>query len=184
MDEAGADYRVSKNTLIKLAAKGTDAEGISELLTGNNALGTTTGDPVPLAKALVDYAKGNDKFVVKGGVLGGRRLGFENIKALADLPGREVLLATMLGTMNAVPGGFVRVLAAVPQSLVYALAAIKEQKEGQAPKHLPDHSRIITTRQIFWGQRPDNLAQETACIRRNKKWQTSPKPMLLNSSKI
>ena len=132
VDEAGADYRVSKNTLIKLAAKGTDAEGISELLTGNNALGTTTGDPVALAKALVDYAKGNDKFVVKGGVLRGRRLEFENIKALADLPGREVLLAQMLGAMNAVPGGFVRTLAAVPQGLVYALAAIKEQKEGQA----------------------------------------------------
>lgn len=129
IDEAGGQYRVAKNTLIKLAAKGTDAEPLSEMLVGNNALGTTTQDPVALAKTLVEFAKGNDKFSVKGGVLSGKLLDFAQVKAMADLPSREVLLATVLGAMNAVPTGFVRVLAAVPQNLLYALSAIRDQKE-------------------------------------------------------
>jgi large subunit ribosomal protein L10 len=129
--EAGGQYQVAKNTLVKLAAKGTGAEALSEMLVGNNALGTTTGDPVALAKALVEFAKGQEKFSIKGGVLKDKTVTYEQIKALADLPSRDVLLATLLGTMNAVPSSFVRVLAAVPQNFLYALSAIREQKEAQ-----------------------------------------------------
>ena len=130
--EAGGQYQVAKNTLIKLAAKGSGAEALSDLLIGNSALGTTVGDPVALAKALVEFAKGQqEKFSIKGGVLKDKRVSFEQIKALADLPSREVLLGSLLGTMNAVPTGFVRVLAAVPQNFLYALSAIRDQKEAQ-----------------------------------------------------
>ncbi|MFH1136275.1 MAG: 50S ribosomal protein L10 [Pseudomonadota bacterium] len=130
--QAGGEFQVAKNTLAKIAAKGTDAECISGLLHGNNGLGTTIKEPAAFAKALVEFAKTNDKFVIKGGGLGGRLLDFNQVKAMADLPPREVLLAMMLGAMNAVPGGFVRVLAAVPQKLVYALAAIRDSKESPA----------------------------------------------------
>jgi large subunit ribosomal protein L10 len=129
--DAGGQYQVAKNTLVKLAAKGTGAEALADLLVGNNALGTTTGDPVVLAKALVEFTKGQDKFSIKGGVLKNKLVTFEQIKALADLPSREVLLASLLGTMNAVPSSFVRVLAAVPQKFLYALSAIRDQKEAQ-----------------------------------------------------
>lgn len=132
LDEAGANYQVAKNTLVKLAIKGSDAEVITDLLSGSNALSYTSGDPAAMAKALVDFAKDNDKLEIKGGVLGGKLLDYNQIKAIADLPSREVLLATVLGAMNAVPTGFVRVLAAVPQTLVYALAAIRDQKEQAA----------------------------------------------------
>lgn len=126
--EAGAGYQVAKNTLIKLAAKGTPAEQLDALLDHNNALGYTYGDPAALAKALNDFAKANDKFVIKGGTLGDKVLNPAQVKALANLPGREALLSSMLGTLNAVPTNMVRVLAAVPQKLLYALTAIKDQK--------------------------------------------------------
>ena len=126
----GAKYQVAKNTLIKRAAQGTAVEKVFELLVGNNALSTTETDPVPLAKVLVEFAKANEKFVVKGGVLENKPVTPQQIKAIADLPSREVLLATMLGTMNAVPTGFVRVLAALPQGLMTALSAIRDQKES------------------------------------------------------
>lgn len=128
--EAGSEYQVAKNTLVKLAAKGTPLEQLADMMVGNNALATTTGDPAALAKALSDFAKGNDKFVIKGGTLGDKVLSPAQIKALANMPSREVLLGSFLGTLNAVPTNFVRVLAAVPQKLVYCLAAIRDQKEA------------------------------------------------------
>lgn len=127
---ADGHLQVAKNTLIKIAVKDTSAESISEHLSGNNALGFTNHDVAALAKSLMEFAKQNDKLVIKGGVLGDKPITPAGIKALASLPSREVLLATMLGTMQAVPAGFVRVLAAVPQKLVYALAAIRDQKEA------------------------------------------------------
>ncbi|MDL2226186.1 50S ribosomal protein L10 [Deltaproteobacteria bacterium OttesenSCG-928-M10] len=130
MRAAGCDYQVAKNTLVKLAAKDTPMSHLSDMMVGNNAIGYTKGDPAALAKALSDFAKTNDKFVIKGGVLGDKVLNPAQIKALASLPSREVMLATLLGTMNAVPTSFVRVLAAVPQKLLYALSAIRDQKEA------------------------------------------------------
>lgn len=130
MREIGAEFQVAKNTLVKLAAKDTPMDQLSDMMLGNNALGFTKGDPAALAKVLSDFAKANDKFVIKGGVLGEKVMNQAQIKALASMPSREVMLATLLGTMNAVPTSFVRVLAAVPQKLVYALAAIRDQKEA------------------------------------------------------
>lgn len=130
MRAVGCDYQVAKNTLIKLAAKDTPMSQLGDMMAGNNAIGYTKGDPAALAKALSDFAKTNDKFVIKGGVLGEKVLNPAQIKALANLPSREIMLATLLGTMNAVPTSFVRVLAAVPQTLLYALSAIRDQKEA------------------------------------------------------
>ena len=129
VSEAGGSYQVVKNTLLRLAAKGTDAEKLSELYAGNNALGTTKEDPVSLAKALVDFTKENEMLSIKGGVLSGKVLDLSQIQSIATLPSREVLLAMMLGAMNAVPTGLVRVLNGVMANFVYALVAIKDQKE-------------------------------------------------------
>ncbi len=128
--EAGASYQVAKNTLVKIAAKDSPTEKLSDMMTGNNALGFTYGDPAALAKALAEFAKTNDKFVIKGGALGEKILNPAQIKALASLPSREVMLSTLLGAMNALPTNMVRVLNAVPQKLVYALSAIRDQKEA------------------------------------------------------
>jgi large subunit ribosomal protein L10 len=126
--QSGGEFKVTKNTLVKLAAKGRPSERLGELLVGNNALGYTEADPAALAKVLQDFAKEQDKFKIKGGLLKDRLIDPAQIKALAALPPREVLLSSLLGTMQAVPSGLVRVLAAVPRQLLYALVAIRDQK--------------------------------------------------------
>jgi large subunit ribosomal protein L10 len=126
--QTGAEYRVVKNTLLKLAIKETGTACIEPLLSGPTAIAITDADPVAPAKVLSEYAKANAKFELKGGSLEGTVLSIADIKALADLPSREVLLAKMLGSMNAPVTNFVGVLAAVPRSLVQVLAAIQDKK--------------------------------------------------------
>jgi large subunit ribosomal protein L10 len=82
------------------------------------------------AKVLCEFAKDNDKLQIKAGIMDGSVLDADGIKRLSELPSREVLLATVLGTMNAVPTGLVRALNNVPERLVYALKAINDQKEA------------------------------------------------------
>jgi large subunit ribosomal protein L10 len=128
--EAGVDYRVVKNTLLRLAAKDTDAGCLDEFLSGPTAIAMVEEDPVAPAKALVDFAKKNEVFELKAGMLDGKLLDAAAIKALSDLPSREELLGKMLGSMSAPATNFVGVLAAVPRSFVQVLAAIKDQKEA------------------------------------------------------
>jgi len=126
----GVEYRVVKNTLLRLAAKGTPAECLDEYLVGPTAIAFAADDPVAPAKALVDFAKASKVFELKAGMLEGKLLTIADITALSDLPSREQLLATILSSMNAPASNFVGVMAAVPRSLVQVLAAIKDQKEA------------------------------------------------------
>ncbi len=122
------EYLVAKNTLLKLAAKGTDAECLNAHLVGPTAIAIVMGDPVAPAKVLTAFAKANPKFELKAAALDGKLLSIADIKALSELPSREVLLAKLLGSMNAPVSNFVGVLAAVPRSLVQVLAAIQDKK--------------------------------------------------------
>ena len=126
----GVEYRVVKNTLLRLAAKDTGVACLDEFLVGPTAIALVNNDPVAPAKALVEFAKQNSIFELKAGMLDGKLLAVDEIKALAELPSREELLAKMLGSMSAPATNFVGVLAAVPRSFVRALAAIKDQKEA------------------------------------------------------
>jgi len=96
-----ASYAVAKNTLTKIAAKEAGIELSDSLLTGPTAIAFITGDPVEAAKGLRDFAKANTPLVIKGGFLDGKQLGAEEIKKLADLESREVLLAKLAGGMKA-----------------------------------------------------------------------------------
>ena len=87
-------------------------------------------DPVAPAKVLTAFAKKNDKLDIKIGVMGGSVLDIDRIKALAELPSREALLAMLLSTLNEVPTGFVRTLSAIPVQFLNVLQAIKDQKEA------------------------------------------------------
>ena len=129
ISEAGGQYRVVKNTLLRLAAKDTDVIKLEQYFVGNNALGTTSEDPAVLAKALVEFAKENNKLIIKGGILSGEVLTPEQVEQIASLPSREILLGIVLGAMNAVPTNLVRALNALASNFVYALAAIRDQKE-------------------------------------------------------
>lgn len=128
---ASVEYRVFKNTLLERASQGTDMECLSPYLTGPTAIAISYDDPVSAAKVLSKFAKDpQGKFVLKVGVLSGKLLDVKQIQALAELPSREVLLAKMLGSMQAPATNFVGVLAALPGSLVRALDAIRAQKAG------------------------------------------------------
>ena len=128
--DADVDFRVVKNTLLTRAAEDTDVALIRDSFQGPSAIAMSYDDPIPVAKVLSEFAKENDKLEIKAGILGGKALDFNAVKALADLPSREVLLSQVLSTMNAVPTGFVRALSNVPERLLYALQAIKDQKEA------------------------------------------------------
>jgi large subunit ribosomal protein L10 len=128
--EVGVEYRVVKNTLLRLAAKGTDSACFDEYLNGPTAIALVNDDPVAPAKALVEFAKQNSVFELKAGMLDGKLLAVAEIQALAELPSRDELLAKMLGSMSAPATNFVGVLAAVPRTFVQVLAAIKDQKEA------------------------------------------------------
>jgi len=128
LHQADVTLQVVKNTLARRAAEGTDFKAAEELFTGPVAIAYGT-DPVGMAKAFADFAKGHEALTVKGGILDGKMIDLQSIKALASLPSREVLLAKMLGSMQSPISGFVRTLAEVPASFVRTLAAIRDQKE-------------------------------------------------------
>jgi large subunit ribosomal protein L10 len=98
--DAGASYKVAKNSLAKLAINDTDYVGLGELLTGPTALATSV-DPVAAAKAVVEFAKTNDKLEIVGGAMGSLVLNADGIKALASLPSLDELRAKLVGLVQA-----------------------------------------------------------------------------------
>ena len=129
--KAGVYLRVLKNTLVRRAVKDTPFEKLSENMVGPLVYGISS-DPVANAKVLNDFAKANDKFVIKAGGLPNSVISAKEVTALANMPSREVLLATLLGTMQAPTVKFVQTLNEVPGRFVRTLAALQEQKEKQA----------------------------------------------------
>ena len=130
MRERAVDFRVIKNTLAKKAVKGTPLEVLESELKGPVSLLVSFDDVVAPAKALSDYAKsGVEKSPdVVAGVIEGQQVTKEQIKALADLPSKEVLLSQMLSVMNGPTTNFVGVFSALLRKLVGTLDAIKDQK--------------------------------------------------------
>lgn len=124
------EFQVVKNTLLLRAAEDTDALLLKDHFKGPSAVAMSYEDPVSPAKVLTQFAKDNDKLQLKAGVLAGKLLDPDAIKALSALPSREVLLGKLLATMNAVPTSFVRVLAEIPRQLLNVLNAVKDQKEA------------------------------------------------------
>lgn len=129
--ESSVELKVVKNTLAKIAIKGTGAEVISDQFVGPTAVAFTYEDAVAAAKALTKLAETHDELEIKAGLLGEKLLNLEDIKALSKLPSREVLLAKLLSVMNAVPTGLVNVLIGKQRELVQVLAAIREKKEQE-----------------------------------------------------
>ena len=130
MREAGVHYNVVKNTLLRIAAQEAGVEGLEPALEKNTAIAVAPEDPVAVAKIICDFAKENKELKVKIGVLDGKVISADEIKALAALPPKEVLIAKMLGSMNAPITGFVNVLQGTIRNVVYALDAVRKQKES------------------------------------------------------
>jgi large subunit ribosomal protein L10 len=129
--KSGVYLRVLKNTLARRAVKGTPFEKLTDQMVGPLMYGIST-DPVAGAKVLSEFAKDNELFVIKAGAMPGSMMSAKDIKALAALPSREVLIATLLGTMQAPVAKLVRTMNEVPGKFVRTLAALRDQKAKAA----------------------------------------------------
>lgn len=111
--ENGVKYSVVKNTLLSIAVDGTPLSGLTETLSGTTAIATSADDYTSAARILSKYAETSNTFSVKGGFLDGEVIGLDKIEALAKLPSREVLLATVCNVFNAPIASFARVVQAI-----------------------------------------------------------------------
>jgi len=127
-----AEFRVGKNTLLIRAVEDTEYKGLQDQFVGTTAVAVSYGDPVSPAKILTEFSKAHPELMIRAASLDGKLLSANDVTALSLLPSKEVLLGQMLSVMNAVPTGLVQVLSAVPRTFLYALQAIKEQKEQAA----------------------------------------------------
>lgn len=125
----GVQLRVLKNTLARRAMNGTPFAGLSDHLVGPLVYGMGT-DPVAVAKVLSSFAKDNEKLVVKAGAMADFVMDDKAVKALATMPSREQLLATLMATMQAPAAQFVRTLNEVPARLVRTLAAVRDARQA------------------------------------------------------
>ena len=123
--EAGASYRVAKNRLVRLAIQDTDYAGLSDMLTGPTAIATSV-DPVAAAKAVVDFAKTNDKLEIVGGSMGSLVLNAEGVKALASLPSLDQLRGTIIGLVQAPATKIAQLVTAPAAKLARVFSAYAE----------------------------------------------------------
>lgn len=128
MRDAGAEFKVSKNRLTKIAAKDTKYESISNLFKGPAAL-ATSDDPVSVAKGLVEFAKTNEKLVIIGGAFGEQKLDVKAIETLAKLPSLNELRAKIIGMLQT-PATRIACVLQAPGGQIARVIAAKSKKEG------------------------------------------------------
>jgi large subunit ribosomal protein L10 len=126
--KSGVYLRVLKNTLARRAVKDTPFAQLADQMVGPLVYGISS-DPVATAKVLSEFAKGNDKFVIKAGAMPNAVISAKEVTALANLPSREQLLAMLMGTMQAPIAKFVQTLNEVPAKFVRTVAAVRDEKE-------------------------------------------------------
>ena len=129
--KSGVYLRVLKNTLARRAVKGTPFEMLADQMSGPLLYGISQ-DPVAGAKVLAEFAKSNEFFVIKGGAMPNAAMSAADIKALASMPSRDELLATLVGTLQAPIAKLVRSMNEVPGKFVRTLAALRDQREKAA----------------------------------------------------
>ncbi|NLO96503.1 MAG: 50S ribosomal protein L10 [Peptococcaceae bacterium] len=129
--EAGVEYKVLKNTMVRRAAAEIGLQGLDQFLEGPTAI-AFSADPVTPAKILSEYSKNNKDLKIKAGVVEGKIIDPERVKDLANLPSREVLLSQVLAGLQAPLQGLVNVLQGPIRKLGYALEEVRKLKEAQA----------------------------------------------------
>src|SRR5215203_1407673 len=132
--EAGAKYQVVKNTLARIAVKGTDFEQATESFKGVTAIAWTDGDPVVLSKAVSKFMKDNaDNYTFKSGVVDGKLVDLTQLTTIANLPSKEELISKLLFVINAQAQRIVTVINAVPRDLAVVIKQIGEKAPASAP---------------------------------------------------
>ena len=131
--EAGGEYKIYKNTLVRRAAAELELTDLDPLLVGPTAIAFVGGDAVAVAKSLRDFARGNPNLTIKGGLLGTKVLSAADAGALADVAPREVILAQLAGAFAAPLQKMAGLLQALPRNFAYGLSALLEKRGKEAP---------------------------------------------------
>ena len=142
--EAGVEYKVVKNTLTRFAAKEVGYDELDEMLNGPTSLAMSETDPVAPAKVIAEFAKTNDKIEIKAGFLDGKVISIDEVKTLADTPSREVLIAKIMGSMNAPISKLVRTLQALVDNGVEP-CDINTAKAEEAPAEVAEEAPAVET---------------------------------------
>lgn len=146
--EAGGEYKIYKNTLVRLAVRDVGLDELNDMLTGPTAIAFVEGDAVLVAKSLREFARTNPNLVIKGGVLGTSVLSAADAGALADVAPREQLLAQFAGALAAPMQKMAGLLAALPRNFAYGLKALIDQRGSAAqadPGGSPAESAYATS---------------------------------------
>ncbi len=130
---AGGDYKVYKNTLVRLAVADLGVDGLRDLLVGPTALAFVQDDAAAVAKSLKDFAATNENLIIKGALLDGQLLDESQVKALADLPSRDELLAKFAGGLQAPMSQFAALLNATMAKFAYGIQALIDAGDAPAP---------------------------------------------------
>ncbi len=131
--EAGGEYKIYKNTLVRRAAAELELTELDPLLVGPTAIAFVDGDAVAVAKSLRDFARSNPNLTIKGGLLGTKVLSAADAGALADVAPRDVILAQLAGALVAPLQKMAGLLQALPRNFAYGLSALLEKREKDAP---------------------------------------------------
>ena len=131
LKEEEVSYQVIKNTLMRLASKGTDLEKLNDYFEGPTAVAISYGDPILLAKVLSEFIKTQPSLEIKVGLIEGRVAPPEEVKALATMPSREVLLAQILGGIQMSGGQVVGALLSIFQQMLGIIQARADQVESE-----------------------------------------------------
>jgi large subunit ribosomal protein L10 len=131
--DAGGEYKIYKNTLVRFAVRDLGLDELESLLVGPTAIAFVDTDAAAVAKALRDFSRTNPSLVVKGGLLGTTLLSARDAAALAELPSREQLLAQLAGALAAPMVRFAGLLEALPRNFAYGLRALID-RQGGAPE--------------------------------------------------
>lgn len=128
LKEVGAEYKVVKNTMSSIAARGTPAEPVAGLFVGPTGIAFGLDDPIAAVRKLLEYAGKNDKLKVKSGIIEGMLCSADDIKAISKLPPRNVLLSILLGALQSPMSKLAGALNATLSQFAYALEALKNKK--------------------------------------------------------
>lgn len=129
MKEVDAEYKVVKNTLINIAAKGTPAESAKSFFNGPTGIAFGYGDPISMAKKVLGFSIENNKFKIKSGIVEGQLYSVEEIKAVSALPPRKTLLGILGGALQSPSTKLAVTLSATINQFAYALESLKNKKE-------------------------------------------------------
>ncbi len=136
--EAGAKYQVVKNTLARIAVKGTDFEQASDHFKGVTGIAWTENDPVILSKAISKFMKDNaDVYTFKTGVVDGKLVDLKQLTTIANLPSKEELISKLLFVLNSQAQRLVTVISAVPRDLAVVIKQIGDAKPAEAKAEEP-----------------------------------------------